>query len=382
MYTVRDGRDVRSSALGLQGEDLAEIDDPRASLDRCRILFVNTAPNHSSALRRIRVLTEEGAFVSSCVELIDKSKTGYIRRIPSMLLLGIRLLLKRDHDIVWAWGLDAALVGAIANLLRRRKLVWDISDLLPVQTQKNARWYHLLNIIEQLLIGRVDLLILTSPKFYEHYYDRIFSEEKTIVIENLLDLKLDNPRSVGCRLDFESHRTRVCYAGIFRSDKLLRLVIDAAKLQQETVEFHLHGIFSREIANDTIQLICKADNIFFHGSYKDPFELENIYKNADIIFGLLDLEADINEHILLPNRFYHSGLFGIPIICTSGSFTGDIAKREKLGIVTANTVSGFCEALETLRTPAARLQIRAEMPPVHRFLSGTEYNGVLATLGF
>jgi len=343
------------------------------------VLFVTTELKNAASQRRHRRLIDAGADVTILQTFIDKSQAGYGRRIPHFAAVITRIGAQRNADVIWAWGLDACLASAIALRFDNRKLIWDISDLLAFQLSKTSKFGWAMRQFERLLLPRVDRLVLSSPGFIDAYYGTRISRERISIIENLLESDALTDRDAFDR--GRAARTpgplKVVYAGIFRSNQFLEMLADPAANPRGEFEFHLHGIPSRDVDPRLIDRFVGANGCFYHGPYVDPDDLSSIYMGADVVFSLLDTDVDDNEKCLLPNRFYHAGLFGVPLLATQDTYLGSQVIAEKMGVCVKNSARELAKALTLLLDPSVRKQMRAKMPPASRFAFNNEHADIL-----
>lgn len=344
--------------------------EERSNINKIKIALVTTNSTHASYQRRMREMEREGLHVIPIVVDIDKARYGYLARVIPAANLLLKMTMHRSADIYWAWGLDAALVTTLAKAIIKKPVIWDISDLIPAQIEPSSLGDQLIRKIELALYKYCDGLTVTSPTFYSEYYRHLADNKHHRVIENLLEnnttpLKKTRPRHSG--------PLRVVYAGIFRSDNLLTLIRDAATSMPDSVEFHLHGTISKEVRGSVMESLSRIPNISLHGAYNDPADIDHIYRSGDVVFGLVDTNKSANERILMPNRFYHAGLYRLPIITTQGSEVAARVTSLGVGLSIENTHAAFCDALSFLQQSGVRENISERFPPSSYFCYNDEY---------
>ncbi|MEC8831080.1 MAG: hypothetical protein VX772_01880, partial [Bacteroidota bacterium] len=72
------------------------------------------------------------------------------------------------------------------------------------------------------------------------------------------------------------------------------------------------------------------DNITFNGAFKNPDDLQNIYEENNVNFVVYDNRFE-NERVAMPNKFYESGFFNVPIICATNTYVGKRALQLEMG---------------------------------------------------
>lgn len=331
-----------------------------------RTLYLTTNASHASSLRRERLLREAGADLTVLAAPIDKSVDGYARRVGPMSAMVAKTATAPGADVIWAWGLDACFAASLGAAARGSVVVWDVSDLFRFQLRApDDRRPNPFDLVERALIQRADHLILSSEGFYDARYAGLFPQDRTLFIENLLEPHpaLDGPLHRHAR----SGPLKVVYAGILRSECFLDLIAEFMAAGLGDVEFHLHGVCSRAVRPGRLEALGEVPGVFVHGPYRDPDDLAAIYRDADVVFGLVDSETEPNERHLLPNRYYHAGYFDLPLVTTEGTYLGRVAAREGLGPVIPNTAPALAEALAQIRAAGPTRARTAEERGRYRF---------------
>lgn len=292
------------------------------------VFLVSLAPTHSSHVRRLNDAAGGSFRIFSVSVKGDKTQESIFRRIVTLKYFSLlyRLIVTKS-DLLWLWGIDVCLIGSLVKIIKPQTvIVWDISDINSHFLGKGWK-AAILRKIEMILIKKADCLFLTSLEFYNRYYKGKIDAQKVCVIENLLPISTDD--------DFSAPTNfvpfKIVYSGIFRSSKILTLIEDIARELDGIIVFELYGYPDKTIHSDIMTQLAKLKNVNYHGKF-DLTLLPKIYQNCHLIFGMLDTEQSINESWLLPNRIYHAGAFGRPVIVNCGTFVGQTVEDRKLGI--------------------------------------------------
>jgi glycosyltransferase involved in cell wall biosynthesis len=83
---------------------------------------------------------------------------------------------------------------------------------------------------------------------------------------------------------------------------------------QYTCEIHGDGFWREQIS----EVCAAADNLNFHGIYRNPEDLESVYTGVDLVVALYDA-SDPNVRLALPNKLYEAAYFARPLIVTAGT---------------------------------------------------------------
>ena len=65
--------------------------------------------------------------------------------------------------------------------------------------------------------------------------------------------------------------------------------------------------------------------------FKNPDDMEKIYSENNLNFVVYDNTLD-NEKVAMPNKFYESGFFNIPIVCAENTYVGKKSFGSKHGL--------------------------------------------------
>ena len=84
-------------------------------------------------------------------------------------------------------------------------------------------------------------------------------------------------------------------------------------------EFHFYGMFPNEKQEKQFMPLDKYENCYFHGAFRSPDALPEIYSKIDVLLSAYDVTA-INPRYAEPNKLYEAIYFDKPIIVSSNSF--------------------------------------------------------------
>lgn len=240
-----------------------------------------------------------------------------------LLIKLLFILLFHKAKIVYCTSPDQALVAILAF----KKVIFEVGDLY--QIDGGNRIYQTL---DKFILPRISGLVITSPYFYDGYFKKYEKEliGKVVVIENKLVPKLnDCIDSYRNYFEFGLHEKKI-KLGIIGSlvfKKPLELVSQYLQNSSNS-ELHIYG--------DGLYSIFKDNpNSFYHGRFKSPEDLSNIYKNIDINIILYDYDNN-NVKLALPNKLYESIAYLKPIICAADVALSNYVINHKIGVVVKN----------------------------------------------
>ncbi|MGY3473992.1 hypothetical protein [Bradyrhizobium ottawaense] len=321
-----------------------------------KVLFVSFATNHASYLRRVQDAQSESFRLETYSTGVDKNSQTIFRRLLNVSYLRLLVgLLNSDADVFWLWGIDVCFIGSIAKLFRPSKtIVWDISDINPHLIEKSLKG-RLLQGLERTLLKQANWLFLTSPEFFERYYSRCIERSKVVLVENYLSNLLRQEPSAPPEIS----PFKVVYTGIFRSEKLLRLLLELTNEMRSEAQFHVYGYCASGVDEGLLNSLSHQANVTVYGKY-NMVDLPRIHADSHLIFGLLDEDANDNERWLLPNRIYYAGAFRRPILVNRGTFTAEIVLERRLGTTCDLSVRDMAGAIRLMTANGGEIYSRLQ----------------------
>lgn len=231
-----------------------------------------------------------------------------------------------DNDYIYVYGFDMMLTAFMYKVLLKQKIkiIYEIPDIREIFFSDDYAG-KFLRKIEETVIPKIDLLMVTSPEFVSEYFVkcRKIRVKDYLVIENkihadqLARQPLTNPSSD----DFD-RKIRIGYFGVLRCETSLNCLIALAEKNQ--FEIILRGIFMPD-SDHFAEKIRNARNIVYQGPYQVPEHLEVIYDEVDIVWAAYPFSnKEAGNHLWArTNRFYESLFFKKPVIlqkCTADAY--------------------------------------------------------------
>ncbi len=316
--------------------------------------------------------TRDGAFLARVVSIFKGAKYAAMERD---ILAGA--------DVIYARNLDMLCCAFLAKRYTKlaTPVIYECLDVHRLLTRRDvigklARW------LEGSLLKRTAGLVVSSPSFLKHHFERYYpGDYKAVLVENRLAAGAEyGPRSNGKTAAHDEHNRpplRIGWVGILRCQRSLDLLCKVADELQGKVEIRLHGIPARtEIAVFEPEIEKRA-NMQYFGRYKSPEDLAKIYSELDVVWAGDFMEAGYNSVWLLPNRIYEGGYYATPAIAPEGTQTADWLAE--------NACGGACvEPLEdTLPDMFERYaDDRRELAEFGRVLAGLDLDKFIQPEGF
>ncbi|GLQ34014.1 glycosyl transferase family 1 [Amylibacter marinus] len=280
-------------------------------------------------------------------------KEGVLGRFGA-LIKGLLILRQRAHeisetDVFYCRNLDLLLLGAIARHLYAKdaQLVYEVLDIHPL-TLRSGMLGAVFRGLERVLLRRVDLLVLSSRRFHCDYFAKKQRfDGKWYLLENKVP-RFDFLRDANAR---RGSKISIGYVGKFRCATSLELLERLAREYSDQIELVLAGHANAPLKK-RLEKLCNLANVKHLGPYRYPEGLVDIYPRIDLNWGL-DIDGGENAQMLMPNRIYEGGLFGVPVLALRGTETADYAAKNNLGWVLDRpdwpSLENFIETI----TPAA-----------------------------
>ncbi|SNQ44090.1 glycosyltransferase family protein [Cellulophaga lytica] len=251
------------------------------------------------------------------------SNSQYLNRLKSYLSLVYKIYknfgLKKKN--IYVFGLDLRmLTSGIVN----KSVTYEISDIVWLYSKGFKK--VVLKNIDFLLSKFSSQVAFTSYGFFQKYYKPYVNECKVIIKEN----KFKSYGKVKAIQKIKLDRIRVAYIGAFRYSGIIKKLIDILS-NDDRYRLDFYGDCHNKQIIDMMKGAQKsANNIFFHGPFKNPDDLEEIYDNSNVNFVAYDNTLD-NEKVAMPNKYYESGFFNIPIICSEHTYLSDRVLENNMG---------------------------------------------------
>lgn len=308
------------------------------------IAFFGHNASDPAVRRRVQSFHDDGLKVSGFTmrrgepqdiawENVDLGQTrdgALLARIGS-IFKGARLAAQHkaqlaSADVIYARNLDMLCCAFLAKRHTKLKtpVIYECLDVHRMLTRgdiigKLGRW------LEGTLLKRTIGLVVSSPGFLKHHFEKHFAGNYTaILVENRLAAGAD----YGARPDLEqavardvSKPLRIGWIGILRCQRSLDLLCKVADDLGDRVEIRLHGIPARNEIPVFEPEIDKRKNVSYFGRYKSPEDLASIYGELDVVWAGDFMEAGYNSVWLLPNRIYEGGYYATPAVAPQGTQT-------------------------------------------------------------
>ena len=246
----------------------------------------------------------------------------YIQRILVYLRLLMTLYTKYGFKKknVYVFGLDLRI---FSSLLFNAQIDYEISDIVWLYDSNLKR--KILSRIDKWLACKSYSVTFTTRSFYEKYYSQGLKEDQVIIAEN----KLETYGKVSPLQSIKTDKVRIAYIGAFRYPNIIENLLKTVGENDELI-LNFYGATHGKLIEKINQATASNSNIFYQGPFKNPDDLEKIYGENNLNFVVYNNSLE-NEMVAMPNKFYESGFFNVPIVCATKTYVGERVLEQKMG---------------------------------------------------
>jgi glycosyltransferase involved in cell wall biosynthesis len=239
------------------------------------------------------------------------------------------LLKQINPDLIHVQGLDMLKIACTykRRVNRNVRIIYEVADLhrLLVDKQKSpvkkmVQWY--LRREDRRLKDRYDLLILTSEKYYEVYFQTLVEPERMLYMPNVPDLSAFHSYEKKA----ENEPFTLGYIGAIRYKKQMINLIQAAK----ATGVHLL-IAGYEDAPAVIEPMCAQDpSITWVGRFDFAAQAAALYGQCDAMYSVYDADMH-NVRVALPNKLYEAVYCEMPLIVAKDTYLAEVVDQWGVG---------------------------------------------------
>jgi hypothetical protein len=319
--------------------------------------------------------TVAGAPVCNLGQTIDSRFAQRSLRLGHSLLR--RRALRRavaGADVILARNLEMLTLAAAARTAApHARLVYECLDIHRLMVAPGLVGAGLRRL-EQLLMRRSDLLIVSSEAFVSAYFEprqglgQHFGLPVLLVENKVFDLDIHPPFRRPPRAP--GPPWRIGWYGVIRCRKSFELLSSLARRRPDLVNVRIRGRPSRAVFPDYEHEFGAPSGVAFGGPY-DETELDRLNRRVHFTWAVDFFEEGANSNWLLPNRIYSGGRCGAVPIAQATVETGRWLQRRGLGLLLDDPGAQLEAALDRLTPGAYRaMEDAARSAPLESFVAG------------
>ena len=232
---------------------------------------------------------------------------------------------KTRPKCIYVSGFESLIAASLYRVMKPKTiLISEVGDLRELYTRDSFLSKRILLTLNKVLYARVSLLVITSEKFYEQYYQHLISREKVVVEHNIpvLDAFKSYVRK-------SKGKYTVGFIGAVRYIEQLKMLIKStARLP---VDVLIAGGGENDSVFDEIKRFSSSyTHVRITGKYNYSSDIADLYGAIDCVYAVYDADL-LNVRIALPNRLYEAAYCGLPIIVAKRTYLSDIVQKYSLG---------------------------------------------------
>ncbi|OLP45402.1 glycosyl transferase family 1 [Rhizobium oryziradicis] len=293
------------------------------------------------------------------IELGTTSDGQFVQRAVSVVKASLLVKSKLGHlprpDVIIARNLEMLSVAYRARHIFGSPvpMVYECLDIHRLMLRKDVIG-SALRSLEGRFSRDASLLITSSPAFVEHYFKPLSDVDLPVMLlENkVLDLE-DNhgAASVSQSPPTPEQPWKIGWFGALRCAKSLKLLSDFTRAMEGRVVVDMRGRPAHGEFDDFDALIAREPYISFHGAYRNPEDLADIYSQIHFVWAIDFYEEGQNSSWLLPNRLYEGCRHGGIPIALKGTETAHYLNRKAIGFEIGDaSVAALTSLFETMTT--------------------------------
>lgn len=282
--------------------------------------------------------------------------------------IAIKNLRLLQPDCIYVQGMDMLFIACIYKTLFKLhvKIIYEIADLHPLVMENDKDF---LSKLTQMIFRKLDcqlcknisLLIVTSERYYDFYFNKFIPPGKYLFMPNTPDIE--------AFINYEkksSGEFTIGFIGGIQCKEQLKLLIQAAEICQIKLRIAGAGL------DDEIEKICNEKQIYYHGKYNFMSEAAQLYSKIDCIFAVYNVN-DFNVRVALPNKLYEAIYCEIPILVAKNTYLSEIIEKNHIGVsVKFDELDSYIQAIKLLKNKNFRDELSLNCRNLQKEISYSE----------
>lgn len=263
----------------------------------------------------------------------------FLHYIP--ILKEIFLKYKNDNIVYFVTSFDLALLTMLHS---KKEYIYHISDLVYGYFKMNFV-RSIFRFIDRLIINKSIFTIVTSEGFSSYLKNKNTSS-KFVYQPNTLSRETKS-KKISAKIPSSIDSLSFGFVGFSRFKTIIRFAEMIGKYYPQ----HRFMFYGKALNLDEIEmLIKKYPNIKYHGIFKSPEDLSDIYSNIDVVVACYDT-VSLNVRLAEPNKLFETIFFGKPIIVSSNTFLEQKVKLLNVGFsVDASSYDDICRVVDSINS--------------------------------
>ena len=254
--------------------------------------------------------------------------------------LALILHKERRFGVIHCHDLDTLAIGIRLKGKLRLPLIYDAHEIygymmariFPLRVASIFLW------LEKCLVRKVDRIINVHEA--QNRYFSMITDRPISIIMNCKPLQSTEYQPLN------NENFTLLYIGVLHRVRAIPMLVQAGK-ELPGVRCLIGGIGLPTYVQALKEACSKTSNVTFLG--RIPFnEVIPMTMEADCVFFMVNPE-DLNDRIALANKQFEAMVCGRPIICTKGTYSGEVTEQEEVGLAVEYSEQALKEAIISLR---------------------------------
>ena len=273
------------------------------------------------------------ALICNGVNLLVLSQWQMYRR-------ALKLHKREGFSVIHCHDLDTLFTGVALKRKTKLPLIYDAHEIYGYMVARQLPYWVASRFLwlEKRLVRSVDHVI-SVDEAQRKYLASITGRPITLVM-NCKPLQGRDYRPPG------NDVFTVLYIGVLHKGRPIQMLIDAVE-EMEGVRCIIGGVGPPEQVRAIEHRCASARNASFVGKVPIHDVIPMTFR-ADAVFLMLD-PHDLNNRNSLANKQFEAMVCGRPIICTKGTYAGDLTGQENVGLTVEHNKEALKDAIATLR---------------------------------
>lgn len=216
-------------------------------------------------------------------------------------------------------------------------LIYEVLDIHRLMVGEGRR-AQAMRAVERALLRGVGAVLTSSPAFISNYFDRYRQTQVPVhLVENrYFEPRATAPNAVGpVRTPDEGtdRAVSIGWFGILRCRDSLACLDALTRARPGRYVVEMRGKPALDVLPRFHEIVAANPDLRFHGPYRYPDDLPDMYTQVDLAWLLDGFDAGYNSAWLLPNRLYEGCRHGAVPIAQAGTQTATFIQALGLGLV-------------------------------------------------
>lgn len=258
--------------------------------------------------------------------IIKRSKYDSKTKKILLFVKTVKQIIKENDkdDVFYCFGFPC---GLLMRFWGHRKYIYEKADL--EYGNKNGGVVKPLMVADKMIIKKSLLSVLTSQGFIDFLFPTS-KPSNIFLVPNKLNQFFVNKDNLRLAHPVDEKHIKFGFVGLIRFKNTVIRFAEVIGRHFPQHEFHFYGDPERQ--EYITEELKSYPNVFFHGSFKNPVDLESIYSNVDVNVLCYD-DFYVGVRVAEPNKYYESTFFCVPLVVSKNTYTSQRVTQDGTGFV-------------------------------------------------